>query len=140
MPKAVVGPPPKTREPKQKRAWIHEPCERGEIPIQDAKQFPDQIIKDKMITMTTDGGANPNPGAAGWGVLSRQNGKFLCLWKHYPKSSNNVMELSAVIAGLNYLPSGMVVWLSTDSQYVQKGMCELMRKWKRNGWRNSKKA
>jgi ribonuclease HI len=50
------------------------------------------------------------------------------------------MELSAVIAGLNYLPPGMVVWLSTDSQYVQKGMCEWMPKWKRNGWRNSKKA
>jgi ribonuclease HI len=50
------------------------------------------------------------------------------------------MELSAVIAGLNYLPSGMVIWISTDSQYVQKWMCEWMPKWKRNGWRNSKKA
>jgi hypothetical protein len=50
------------------------------------------------------------------------------------------MEISAVIAGLNYLPSGMVMWLSTDSQYVQKGINEWMPKWKRNGWRNSKKA
>jgi ribonuclease HI len=93
-----------------------------------------------MITMTTDGGDNPNPGPAGWGVLIRQNGKFLCLWKHCPKASNNVMELSAMIAGLNCLPSGMVIWLSTDSQYVQKGINEWMPKWKRNGWRNSKKA
>jgi hypothetical protein len=127
------GPPPKRREPKQKRDWIQELCERGEIPIQDAKQFSDQIIIDKIITMTTDGGANPNPGPAGWGMLVRQNGKFLCLWKHYPKSSNNVMELSAVIAGLKYLSTGMVVWLSTDSQYVQKGMRECTPKWKRNG-------
>jgi hypothetical protein len=112
IPKAIGGPQPKRREPKQKRDWIQELCERGEIPIQDAKQFSDQIIHDKMVTMTTDGWANPNPGSAGWGVLVRKNGKFLCLWKHYPKSSNNVMELSAVIAGLNYLPSGMVVWLS----------------------------
>jgi ribonuclease HI len=74
------------------------------------------------------------------GVLIRQNGKFLCLWKHYPKSSNNVMEISAVIAGLNFLPPEMVIWLSTDSQYVQKGISEWMPKWKRNGWRNAKKA
>jgi ribonuclease HI len=50
------------------------------------------------------------------------------------------MEISAVIAGLNYLPSGMVIWLSTDSQYVQKGVTEWMPKWKKNGWRNSKKS
>jgi hypothetical protein len=123
IPRAVGGLPPKRKEPKQTRDWIWELCERRETPIRDAKEFSDQIITDKMVTMTTDGGANPNPGPAGWEVLVRQNGKFLCLWKHYPKSSNNVMELSAVIAGLNYLPSGMVVWLSTDSQYVQKGMC-----------------
>jgi ribonuclease HI len=74
------------------------------------------------------------------GVLVRQNGKFLCLWKHYQRASNNVMELSAVISGLRYLPPGMVMWLSTDSQYVQKGISEWMPKWKRNGWKNSKKA
>jgi hypothetical protein len=50
------------------------------------------------------------------------------------------MEISAVIAGLNFLPPNMVIWLSTDSQYVQKGVNEWMPKWKRNGWRNSKKA
>jgi ribonuclease HI len=50
------------------------------------------------------------------------------------------MELSAAIAGLNFLPPNMVIWLSTDSQYVQKGVTEWMPKWKRNGWRNSKKA
>jgi hypothetical protein len=50
------------------------------------------------------------------------------------------VEISAVIAGLNCLPQNMKVWLSTDSQYVQKGVNEWMPKWKRNGWRNSKKA
>jgi hypothetical protein len=109
IPKAIGGPPPKKKATKQKRDWIQELCDRGETPIQDAKQFSDQIVIDKMVTMTTDGGANPNPGPAGWGALIRQNRKFLCLWKHYPKASNNVMELSAVIAGLNYLPSGRVV-------------------------------
>jgi ribonuclease HI len=140
IPKTIGGPLPKKRAPKVTRDWIWELCERGETPIHDAKQFADQIIVDKMVRTTTDGGADPNPGPAGWGVLVRQNGKFLCLWKHYPKSSNNAMEISAVMAGLNYLPSGMIIWLSTDSQYVQKGVTEWMPKWKRNGWRNSKKA
>jgi hypothetical protein len=79
IPKAIWGPPPKKRAPKPKRDWIWELCERGETPIHDAKQFSDQIIVDKMVTMTTDGGTNPNPGLAGWGVLIRQNGQFLCL-------------------------------------------------------------
>jgi ribonuclease HI len=141
-PKAIGGSPRilKKKAPKEKRDWIWELCQRGETPVQDAGPFFDQIDTGKMITMTTDGGANPNPGPAGWGVLIRQNGKFLCLWKGYDRASNNVMEISAVIAGLNYLPAHMVVWLSTDSQYVQKGVTEWMPKWKRNGWKNSKKA
>jgi ribonuclease HI len=106
----------------------------------DASGFVQQIRLDKMITLTTDGGAKPNPGRAGWGVLVRQNGKFVFLWKHYPRASNNVMELSAVIAGLTFLPPNMVVWISTDSQYVQKGIKEWMPNWKRNGWKNPKKA
>jgi ribonuclease HI len=93
-----------------------------------------------MVTMTTDEGANPNPGPAGWGVLVRQNKQFICPWKHYEKSSNNVMELSAAIARLTFLPPDMIVWVSTDSQYVQKGINEWMPKWKRNGWTNSKKT
>jgi ribonuclease HI len=72
--------------------------------------------------------------------MIRQNGEFICLWKHYEKASNNVVELSAVIAGLTFLPPGMTIWLSTDSQYVQKGINEWMPRWKRDGWRNSKKG
>jgi ribonuclease HI len=142
IPKAIGGPLklPKKKVQKEKRDWIWELCQRGEIPIQDARQFFDQIDTEKMITITTDGGANPNPRPSGWGVLVRQNGKFLCLWKNYARASNNVMEISAVIAGLNCLPPHMVIWLSTDSQYVQKGVTEWMPKWKLNGWKNSKKA
>jgi ribonuclease HI len=141
IPKAIGGPPPaKKKSSKPQRDWIQELCGRGETTLQDPKAFSDQIDVDKMAMITTDGGANPNPGPAGWGVMVRQNWKFICLWKHYEKASNNVMELSAVIAGLTFLPPGMIIWLSTDSQYVQKGINEWMPKWKRNGWRNSKKA
>jgi hypothetical protein len=65
IPKATGGPPPKKKAPKQKRDWIQELCDRGETQIRDSKQFSDQIDTGKMITMTTDGGANPNPGPAG---------------------------------------------------------------------------
>jgi ribonuclease HI len=56
------------------------------------------------------------------------------------KDNNNAMEVSAVIEGLTFLPLGMMVWVSVDSQNVQKGLTEWMPNWKRNGWKNSKKA
>jgi hypothetical protein len=61
---------PGQKAPKRKGDWIQELRDRGETQIRDSKQFSDQIDTDKMITMTTDGGANPNPGPAGWGVLN----------------------------------------------------------------------
>jgi hypothetical protein len=90
IPKAIGGPPPqkKTRAPKEKRDWIQELYARGEFQQQDPKMFTDQLDVRKMITMTIDGGANPNPGPAGWGLLVRQNKHYICLWKHYEKSSN----------------------------------------------------
>jgi ribonuclease HI len=94
---------------------------------------------DKIVMMTTDGGARPKSGNAGWGALIRQNGEFICLRKHYDHASNNATEISAVIAGLTFLSQGMMVWISMDSQYVQKCLNEWMPAWKRNGWKNSKK-
>jgi ribonuclease HI len=142
MPKAVGGPPPrhsaKVQEPPHD--WIQELKDRGETQEQDVKKSSEQIQVDNMITLTTDGGVRPNPGSAGWGALIRQNKKFICLWKHYDHASNNAMEISAVIAGLTFLPANMVVWVSTDSQYAQKGINGWMPNWKRNGWKNSKKS
>jgi hypothetical protein len=127
IPKAISGPPPPKKKKgasKPKKDWIQELFSRGETQIQDPTEFSAQLHKEKMLAMTTDGGDDPNPGSAGWGVLIRQNGKSICLWKHYEKASNNVMELSAVIAGLSFLPPDMIIWLSTDSQYVEKGVNE----------------
>jgi hypothetical protein len=62
--KTIGGPPKKKKEPTPKRDWIQELCARGETQIWDSKQFADQIDTEKMVTMTTDGGANPNPGPA----------------------------------------------------------------------------
>jgi hypothetical protein len=125
IPNAIGGGKPAERQKKPQEEqcdWIAELKAPGEVQIQDPGQFTAQFQMDKMVTMTTDGGERPNPSSAGWGVLTRQNGKLVCLWKHYDKASNNAMEISAVIAGLTFLPQGMTVWLSTDSQYVQRGI------------------
>jgi hypothetical protein len=70
IPREIGGPPapPKKVKPK-KRDWIQELCDRGEIQIKDAKQFFDQIDRDKMVTMTTDGGGESEPRASSMGSL-----------------------------------------------------------------------
>jgi hypothetical protein len=68
IPKAIGGPSPvKKKNSKPKRDWIQELCDRGESQLQDPKVFSNQLDVDKMVTMTTDGGVNPNPGPAGCG-------------------------------------------------------------------------
>jgi hypothetical protein len=131
----TVGGSPKRKKAKEstvKRDWSGDVRAGGETEETDPHTVTTQVQMDKMIRLTTERGARPNPGADGWGVLVRQNGCFVCLWKQDPKASNNVMELEAVIAGPTFLPSGMVVWVSTDSQYVQKGINEWMPNWKWN--------
>jgi ribonuclease HI len=90
------------------------------------EQFRAQLVHDKMVHMATDSGAEPNPVAAGWGALIRQNGKVTWFWGHYDHATNNAMELRAVTEMLTVLPEGMYVWVSTDSAYVKKGITEWM--------------
>jgi ribonuclease HI len=61
------------------------------------------------------------------------------MWKHFPHAMNNTMQLREATEALKYHPEGMVVWVTTDSQYVRKGALKWMPKQKRNGWKNPKK-
>jgi hypothetical protein len=70
---------------------------------------------NKFVHAITDGGAKPNPGSAGWGAILRQNGRFACSFGHFNRASNNAMELRAVIRALMNLPSGLHIWVMTDS-------------------------
>jgi hypothetical protein len=79
---------------------------------------------DKLIHVMTDGGANPNPGLAGWGAIIRQNGTFAWNFGHCSHASNNAMELRAVIEALRNIPDGMDVWVSTDSVSIKRGITE----------------
>lgn len=96
---------------------------------------------EKTVHIFTDGACKGNPGIGGWGVLMRYGTHQKELFGGEKETTNNQMELTAVIQGLSALKkdfSGNVI-IYTDSQYVQKGMTEWIFNWKKNGWKNSAK-
>jgi ribonuclease HI len=103
----------------------------------DWLEFRQRVEKDKMVHVVTDGGARPNPGSGGWGVLMRQSGHYAINWGHWYMTTNNAMELLAVTEALANLPDGMHVWVMTDSAYVKNGITQWVPTWIRNGWKNS---
>lgn len=82
------------------------------------------------VEIFTDGACSGNPGPGGWGVILRWRDKELELWGSNPSTTNNRMELTAVIEGLKALKKNSSVVVYTDSTYVQKGMSEWLKKWK----------
>jgi len=88
----------------------------------------------KKVELFTDGACRGNPGPGGWGALLRYSGEERPLYGGQPQTTNNRMELLAAIEGLNALTEPCDVDLTTDSQYVRKGVTEWMRNWKARGW------
>ncbi len=93
----------------------------------------------KTVELFTDGACKGNPGPGGWGVLMRYQEKERELCGGEPNTTNNRMELMAAIEGLRALNKPCEVHVTTDSQYVRKGITEWMTNWKRNGWKNAKR-
>ncbi len=89
------------------------------------------------VRIYTDGACSGNPGPGGWGVWLRSVGGERELWGGEAQTTNNRMELQAVIEGLTALTRPCEVELYTDSQYVQKGIQEWIHAWRRNGWLTS---
>ncbi len=92
-----------------------------------------------MVEIFTDGACRGNPGPGGWGVLLRYQGNEKSLWGGEPSTTNNRMELMAAIEGLKSLSRPCQVVLTTDSQYVRKGITEWIVNWKKNNWRTAAK-
>jgi ribonuclease HI len=92
-----------------------------------------------IVEIYTDGACKGNPGAGGWGATLQRGGKLKELYGGEPNTTNNRMELTAVIRALEALEPGSQVRLHTDSQYVQLGISGWIRNWKKNGWRTADK-
>jgi ribonuclease HI len=93
----------------------------------------------KQVEVFTDGACRGNPGPGGWGALLRFQGKEKVLYGGETSTTNNRMELTAAVEALKALKPGCVVALTTDSQYVRKGITEWMDNWKKRGWKTAAK-
>jgi ribonuclease HI len=92
-----------------------------------------------IVEIYTDGACKGNPGPGGWGVLLKRDGKLREFHGGEPHTTNNRMELIAVIRALEALEPGTRARLHTDSQYVHLGISKWIRDWKRRGWRTAEK-
>jgi len=95
------------------------------------------MAEEKIVDLYSDGACKGNPGVGGWGVLLRfgEVEKALCGGER--ETTNNRMELQAVIEGLKTLNRSCLVRVHTDSKYVQQGISEWLPNWIRRGWKTA---
>ena len=91
------------------------------------------------IEIFTDGACRGNPGKGGWGAIIRSDGKEEAIYGGQNETTNNIMELTAAIKALEYLPENSSVVLTTDSKYVMQGITEWIENWKLRGWKTANK-
>jgi ribonuclease HI len=105
------------------------------------QHHPPNLLKENVdrIEMYTDGACKGNPGPGGWGALLRAGAHEKELFGGEPQTTNNRMELTAVIEGLSALKRPCEVDLYLDSQYVRQGITEWITGWKAKGWRTASK-
>jgi ribonuclease HI len=94
----------------------------------------------QKVEIYTDGACKGNPGAGGWGALLVSGKHEKELFGGTPDTTNNRMELTAVIEALSALKRPCEIILHTDSQYVQKGITEWINGWKSRGWKTASRA
>ena len=91
----------------------------------------------EVVDIYTDGACSGNPGPGGWGALLRIGATEKELSGYAASTTNNRMELMAVIEALRALKRPVAARVHTDSQYVQKGISEWIHGWKRRGWKTA---
>ena len=96
-------------------------------------------MTEGVVEIYSDGACRGNPGPGGWGAILRFNEVEKELFGGEAATTNNRMELTAVIRALEALKQPSRVRVYTDSQYVQKGIKEWIHGWKRNGWKTAAK-
>ncbi len=91
------------------------------------------------VTIYSDGACKGNPGRGGWGAVLVAGTREKELFGGEPHTTNNRMEMTAVIEALRALKRPCTVQVYTDSQYVQKGISEWLPGWKARGWKTADK-
>ncbi len=94
----------------------------------------------KKVEMFTDGACSGNPGPGGWGTILRYKTVEKELSGYSPATTNNRMELTAVVEGLRSLKEPCQLDIYTDSRYLKDGITSWIHKWKKNGWKTSSKS
>ena len=93
--------------------------------------------QSNVVYLYTDGACLGNPGPGGWGVVLSWDGQTKELSGGQTDTTNNQMELTAVIKGLEALKRPVSLHIVTDSKYVMQGITQWIAGWKRNGWRTA---
>lgn len=94
----------------------------------------------KKVEIFTDGACSGNPGPGGWGAILRYKTVEKELSGYSPSTTNNRMELTAVVEGLRALKEPCDLIVHTDSRYLKDGITSWIHKWKKNGWKTSGRA
>jgi ribonuclease HI len=94
----------------------------------------------KQVQLITDGACLGNPGPGGWAAILRYGKHRKEIWGSENHTTNNRMELTAAVRGLEALQEPCDVEVVTDSQYVKNGITSWIHSWKRNGWKTSTKT
>jgi ribonuclease HI len=93
-----------------------------------------------VVIIYTDGACHGNPGPGGWGAILQYKGNTKELYGGERETTNNRMELTAVINALETLTKPCAVQLNSDSKYVLQGITEWMENWKKRGWKTASKS
>ena len=105
--------------------------------MSDTDNKPAPAIAKPEVLIYTDGACKGNPGPGGWGAWLRSGGHEKELFGGELGTTNNRMELTAVIEALASLKRSCKITLYTDSEYVRKGMTEWIQGWQRRGWKTA---
>jgi ribonuclease HI len=97
-------------------------------------------MTDTVVIIYTDGACRGNPGPGGWGVILSYKNKVKELFGGEKETTNNRMELMAIIQALEALTRPCAVQLNSDSSYVLKGITEWMPNWKKRGWKTASRT
>ena len=92
-----------------------------------------------LVQIFTDGACKGNPGPGGWGAIMKYGDHVKELNGYSADTTNNIMELTAVIEALKSLTRPCKIILTTDSNYVKNGITEWIHNWKKKGWKTANK-